>query len=197
MIVDFAWVEVMSILAQGPSADREALGGEKINNTVPVVSGGNLSSLILSTSCIGSLSVTIGTLKPPCTCTSRPEELTCSSVVFAVDSFDQHAHFLRTAKTMAAFGRLASTREWADRPPITQYHRCWRLDHRTTTCQQPPRCRICGEEHEESHYNNPLAPTTDDAEMQVDQDARANQLTNPSCINCKYAGLEATDHPAN
>ena len=113
----------------------------------------------------------------------RPEnELTnqpYSSVVFAVDSFDQHAHFLRTAKTMAAFGRLATTREWTDRPPITQCHRCWRLDHRTTTCQQPPRCRICGEEHEESHHYNPLAPTTDDAEMQVDQDARANQLTNP------------------
>ena len=98
---------------------------------------------------------------------------------------------------MAAFGRLATTCEWTDRPPITQCHRCWRLDHRTTTCQQPPRCRICGEEHEESHYNNPLAPTTDDAEMQVDQDARANQLTNTSCINCKCAGLEATGHPAN
>ena len=131
----------------------------------------------------------------------RPEnELTnqpYSSVVFAVDSFDQHAHFLRTAKTMAAFGRLATTREWTDRPPITQCHRCWRLDHRTTTCQQSPRCRICGEEHEESRHYNPLVPTTDDAEMQVDQDARANQLTNPSCINCKRADLEATDHPAN
>ena len=52
-------------------------------------------------------------------------------------------------------------------------------------------------EHEESRHYNPLAPTTDDAEMQVDQDARANQLTKPSCINCKRAGLEATDHPAN
>ena len=45
----------------------------------------------------------------------RPEnELTnqpYSSVVFAVDSFDQHAHFLRLAKTMAAFGRLATTCE--------------------------------------------------------------------------------------
>ena len=66
-----------------------------------------------------------------------------------------------------------------------------------TTCQQSPRCRICGEEHEESRHYNPLVPTTDDAEMQVDQDARANQLTNPSCINCKRAGLEAMDHPAN
>jgi len=41
-----------------------------------------------------------------------------SSVVFAVDSFDQHVHFLRTAKTMAAFGRLATTHKWTDRPPI-------------------------------------------------------------------------------
>ena len=47
-----------------------------------------------------------------------------SSVVFTVDSFDQHAHFLRTAKTMAAFGRLATTCKWTDRPPIIQCHRC-------------------------------------------------------------------------
>ena len=96
----------------------------------------------------------------------RPEnELTnqpYSSVVFAVDSFDQHAHFLRTAKTMAAFGRLATTREWADCLPITQYYCCWHLDHCTTTCQQPLWCRICGEEHEKSHHHDLLAPTIDD-----------------------------------
>jgi len=42
-----------------------------------------------------------------------------SSVVFIVDSFDQHAHFLRTAKTMAIFGRLATTCEWANCLPTT------------------------------------------------------------------------------
>ena len=108
----------------------------------------------------------------------RPEnELTNQpyfSVVFAVDSFDQHAHFPRTAKIIATFGRLATTHEWTDCPPITQSHHYWCLDYHTTTCQQSPRCRICGEEHEESQHYNPLAPTTDDAKMQVDQDARAN-----------------------
>ena len=131
----------------------------------------------------------------------RPEnELTkqpYSSVVFTVDSFDQHVHFLRTAKTMGVFGRLATTHKWTDRPPITQCYCCWCLDHCTTTYQQPPQYRICGEEHEESHHYNPLALTTDDAEMQVNQDERANQLTNPSCINCKHVGLEAMDHLAN
>jgi len=131
----------------------------------------------------------------------RPEnELTnqpYSSISFTVDFFDQHAHFFRTAKTMAAFGRLATICEWTDHPPIIQCHQCWCLDHHTTTCQQPPQCRICGEEHEKSHHYNSLAPTTDDTEMQVDQNAKANQLTKPSCINCKHVGLKTMDYPAN
>jgi len=80
---------------------------------------------------------------------------------------------------MAVFGRLATTRKWTDCPSITQYHCCWCFDHHTTTCQQPPQCKICDEEYEESYHYNSLAPTIDDAEIQVNQNVRANQLTNP------------------
>jgi len=85
-----------------------------------------------------------------------------SSVIFIVDSFDQHAHFPEQLKLWL---HLASTRKWTDCPPITQCHCWWCLDHCTTTCEQPPWYRICGEEHEESHHYNLLAPTTDNTEM--------------------------------
>jgi len=75
IIMNLAWVEVESVLAQGPSADRKALRREKVNGNVSIISCGDLSSLIKTTSFIDSLSVTVCTVETSYTCTTLLEEL--------------------------------------------------------------------------------------------------------------------------
>ena len=76
--MNLAWVEVESVLTQGPSADRKALRREKVNGNVSIISCGDLScgdlsSLIKTTSFIDSLSVTVCTLETSYTCTTLEE----------------------------------------------------------------------------------------------------------------------------
>jgi len=67
-----------------------------------------------------------------------------------------------------------------------------------TTVSQPASNPLdAGSVVKNTRNHNFLVPITDDAEIQVNQDLRANQLANASCINCKCVGLEAMDHLAN
>ena len=67
-----------------------------------------------------------------------------------------------------------------------------------TTAPQPANNPLdAGSVVKNMRNHNPLAPITDDVEMQANQDPRANQLANISCINCKCVSLEAMDHLAS
>ena len=73
----------------------------------------------------------------------REELLTThrSSLVFATTD-EEAAKLMLKSRSLAAFSRHCFVRAFQDRPPITQYKNCWRLDHLTHKCKEDQRCRI-------------------------------------------------------
>ena len=120
-----------------------------------------------------------------------------SSVVFAVDD-ETVAKAILNTRTLAAFGRHCTLRAYQDRPPITQCKNCWKWDHKTDTCKNPTRCRICAKDHSEENHQEEPCTRCDAMDMSGDNMREGTScLHNLCCTNCIAGGIEDNNHVAN
>ena len=121
-----------------------------------------------------------------------------SSVVFAVDD-ETVAKAILNTRTLAAFGQHCTLRAYQDRPPITQCKNCWNWDHKTDTCKNPTRCRICAKDHSEENHQEEPCTRCDAMDMSGDNNMRdgTSCLHNLRCTNCITGGIEDNNHVAN
>ena len=128
-----------------------------------------------------------------------PEELHAqaySSIVFAVLDEEKARFLLREIKSLAAFGRNAFLRKYADRPPVIQCKNCWGFEHVSTTCNaKKPRCRLCGQNHHENEHSKECTQCRALRESEgMDTDSPLPCTHGLRCLHCKD---EPNNHPSD
>lgn len=126
-----------------------------------------------------------------------------SSVVFAITNEEQASYLIRNIKYLAAFGRNASMRRYADKPPIVQCTNCYSYGHTADKCTNGTRCRLCGQKHTaEEHQAKCEECAQAKASLDsMDMDADIIQISLPcthdvKCIHCPEGqeGCHPADH---
>ena len=124
-----------------------------------------------------------------------------SLVVFATTD-EAAARSILKQKSLAAFGRHCTIRAFQDRPPISQCHKCWRLDHTSHQCKKVARCRLCSAMHSEAnhHFTDPSECQICTALTEMSNHMNTVESHCPHdirCINCLGKDNRDQNHPAD
>jgi phage baseplate assembly protein W len=110
-----------------------------------------------------------------------------SSIMFATDDEEKANRLLKEVRTLAVFGRNAFLRKYSDRPPVVQCKKCWAFGHYATVCSKTePRCRLCGNKHDESTHGENCTQCRAIRESEgMDTDEQIACSHDLRCVNCK------------